>query len=73
MIKEGKKRPQEGRLQLCLHVYFLFHQLVVHLFRQYQVGNTSYREITEVKQLEPRVALGWVNQELKWMLERNIQ
>ena len=22
MIKEGKKRPQEGRLQLCLHVYF---------------------------------------------------
>ena len=70
MIKEGKKRPQEGidsnYAYMCI---FLFHQLVVHLFRQYQVGNTSYRKITEVKQLELRVALGWVtNQVLKWML-----
>ena len=26
----------------------------------YHVGNTSSRKITEVKQLRPRLALGWV-------------
>ena len=37
--------------------------------RQYQVGDTSSRKITEVKQLGPWLALGWVNiQVSKWML-----
>ena len=40
---------------------------ILRQLRLYQVGNTSSRKITVVKQLGPRLALGWVTiQELNW-------
>ena len=43
------------RIEISLHLKKLYGNL-----RQYQVGNTSSRKITEDKQLGPWLALGWV-------------
>ena len=52
-----------------LHCFGALITLTVKKLRQYQVGNTISRKITEVKQLVPLLAPGWVTiQVLKWML-----
>ena len=38
----------------------VFRTMVLFQLRLYHVGNTSSRKNTEVKQLGPRLALGWV-------------
>ena len=57
------------KLNVFLKVFGFIRKIILSYGNRYQVGNTSCRKITEVKQLRTQLALGLVtNPVLKWIL-----